>query len=272
MIVPRSPDKILISVLVADADAMAARLLAADLRRQRRFHVFECALEVPSILHCIAENSPDVLLVSANLRDGTLTGLELLKRVHSECPRTRGIVFVEALERQCVVELFRAGARGVFDRSEYDLKRLSRCIRAVTAGQVWAKSEQMEFVLDAFAETASLHIVTAEGEDLLTKREKDVVRFVAEGFGNREVAQQLGLSEHTVKNYLFNVFDKLGISSRAELIMYAVSNSDNKLLRADESEQAQAATSIGPDAGENGQSKRDSLLGHPLSRIQRERL
>ena len=271
-IIKNGPDEIPISVLVADADAMAARLLVADLRRQHRFHVFECALDETNVLHCIAENSPDVLLVSANLRDGALTGLALLRRIHSEYPRTRGIAFVETSERQCVVELFRAGAKGVLDRSDYDLKRLCRCIRAVAAGQVWARSEQMEFVLEAFAETASLRIVTAEGEDLLTRREKDVVRLVAEGFGNREVAQQLGLSEHTVKNYLFNVFDKLGISSRAELIMYAVSNSDNKLLRADESEQAQAATSIGPDAGENGQSKRDSLLGHPLSRIQRERL
>ena len=90
---------------------------------------------------------------------------------------------------------------------------------------MWAKSEQLCFVLDAFVETAPMHILSAKGEELLTPREKDVVRLVADGFGNREVAQQLGLSAHTVKNYLFNIFDKLGCSSRAELIMYVLSNS-----------------------------------------------
>jgi DNA-binding NarL/FixJ family response regulator len=236
---------------VAEADPITARLLAADLRRQRQFHVIECALQVSSILDCIAENSPDVLLVGASLLEGALAGLASLKRIRTEYPRTRGIVFVESLEPRLVAELFRAGAKGIFDRSDYDVKRLCRCIRCVAAGQVWANSEQIGFVLDAFVETAALHIVTAEGEDLLTKRETDVVRLVAEGFGNRDVAQQLGLSEHTVKNYLFNVFGKLGISSRTELVMYALSNSDNRLLRADESEPPQSTLSIRPDAREN---------------------
>ncbi len=127
-------------------------------------------------------------------------------------------------------ELFRAGARGVFDRSEFDIRLLCRCIRCVAAGQVWASSEQIDYVLDTFTDTASLRVVSAGGENLLTRRERDVVRLVVEGLVNREVAQQLGLSEHTVKNYLFNVFNKLGVSSRAELILYAVSNSDNRLL------------------------------------------
>jgi len=74
---------------------------------------------------------------------------------------------------------------------------------------------------------------------------------VAEGLSNRDVAKQLGLSEHTVKNYLFNVFDKLAISSRTESLMYA---RDNRFLSADDPKQ-QAAMSIGSDAGENGQVK-----------------
>jgi DNA-binding CsgD family transcriptional regulator len=60
---------------------------------------------------------------------------------------------------------------------------------------------------------------------LLTKREEDVVRLLAEGMQNREIARELNLSEHTIKNYLFHIFDKLGVSSRVELILYAVSNS-----------------------------------------------
>ena len=241
MTFPCRPAETSINVVVTDADAMAARLLAADLRRHRQFQVTECAPELSSILDCVADTSADILLVSTNLRDGALAGLVLLKRMRSQHPATRAIVLLESLERQLVAELFGAGAKGIFDRTGYDPRRLYRCIRSVAAGQVWANSEQIGFVLDVFAETASLHVVTAKGEGLLTKREQDVVRLVAQGLGNREVAEQLGLSEHTVKNYLFNVFDKLGISSRTELVMYALANSDNKLQRADEWEQPEVA-------------------------------
>jgi DNA-binding NarL/FixJ family response regulator len=223
---PSCSEEFPIRVVVVFADALTAHLLVADLQRHRQFHAIECAPEISSVLDCIAENSPDLLLVSANLPEA---GLPLLKQIRSKYPRTRAIVILEGCQqRQLVVELFRAGAKGVFDRSNYDIRALCRCLRCVAAGQVWASSQQTGFVLEAFAETASLHIVTADGDRLLTRREEDVVRLVAEGLGNREVAQQLRLSGHTVKNYLFNVFDKLGISSRSELVMYALSHSDNK--------------------------------------------
>jgi DNA-binding CsgD family transcriptional regulator len=60
--------------------------------------------------------------------------------------------------------------------------------------------------------------------DLLSRREEEVMHLVAEGLGNREIAEQMNLSEHTVKNYLFHIFDKLGISNRVELVLYAVTN------------------------------------------------
>jgi DNA-binding NarL/FixJ family response regulator len=129
-----------------------------------------------------------------------------------------------------IAELFRAGARGIFNRSEYDLDLLCRCISCVASGQIWANSEQLAFILDVFGETPSLNIVNATGELMLTRRERDVVKLVAEGFSNREIGQQLSLSVHTVKNYLFNIFEKLGISNRSELLMYVLANSDNTRL------------------------------------------
>jgi len=70
-----------------------------------------------------------------------------------------------------------------------------------------------------------LRLVTADGRSLLSKREQEVVHLVAEGLANHEIAEQLHLSDHTVKNHLFHIFDKLGISSRVELVLYAVSSS-----------------------------------------------
>jgi DNA-binding NarL/FixJ family response regulator len=68
--------------------------------------------------------------------------------------------------------------------------------------------------------------VNSRGEALLTKREQELVPLVANGLTNREISTQLGVSEHTIKNHLFRIYEKLGISSRVELILYAVSERD----------------------------------------------
>jgi DNA-binding CsgD family transcriptional regulator len=75
-------------------------------------------------------------------------------------------------------------------------------------------------VIEALRESEPIRLVDSGGEAILSKREQDVVRCVAEGLSNREIASCLGLTEHTVKNYLFRIFDKLGVSSRVEVVLY----------------------------------------------------
>lgn len=123
-----------------------------------------------------------------------------------------------------MVEGLRAGARGVFSRSNFDFAALRKCVRRVFEGQLWISTPEMEYVLDALTQARPLRVVDPEGLNLLSKREEQVMRLVAEGLGNREIAEQMNLSEHTVKNYLFHIFDKLGISNRVELVLYAVTN------------------------------------------------
>src|SRR5206468_12607033 len=88
----------------------------------------------------------------------------------------------------------------------------------------WANAQQLQYLLDALNQVPSLRVMNAKGMKLLTPREEQVVALVADGLTNREVATELGLTEHTVKKYLFRIFDKLGISSRVELVLYAFSN------------------------------------------------
>ena len=108
--------------------------------------------------------------------------------------------------------------------SSSNFKSLCRCVDQVHAGQIWASSSELSEVMEAFAQLAPMRVVNADGMRLLTKREEDVVRLLAEGMQNRDIAKELKLSEHTVKNYLFHIFDKLGVSSRVELVLYAVSS------------------------------------------------
>jgi DNA-binding NarL/FixJ family response regulator len=84
----------------------------------------------------------------------------------------------------------------------------------------------MTFLLDLISEVPSLRVLNSSGGQLLTPREEQVVALVAEGLSNRETARELSLSEHTVKKYLFRIFDKLGISSRVELVLYAVNHGE----------------------------------------------
>jgi DNA-binding NarL/FixJ family response regulator len=94
----------------------------------------------------------------------------------------------------------------------------------VHRGQIWATAEQVDYLIDIVSQVPSLRVVNADGNTLVTPREEQVVALVAEGLSNRQIAEELGLSEHTVKKYLFRIFDKLGISTRVELVLYAVNH------------------------------------------------
>jgi DNA-binding NarL/FixJ family response regulator len=91
----------------------------------------------------------------------------------------------------------------------------------VNAGQVWASSTELQYLLEALTQPA-VTAFNGKGNSVLSAREIDVVRCVSEGLTNREIAQRLKLTEHTVKNYLFRIFDKLGVSSRVEVVLYAL--------------------------------------------------
>jgi DNA-binding NarL/FixJ family response regulator len=215
-------------VLVADADVMACRLLASGLRRYRQLCLAECHLPAAGLLKQLAEVRPNILLVGTSLADGPMSGFAVAREVRRSHPEIRVVVLLESSQRALVLEAFRSGAKGVFCRADFEFKALWKCVFSVSRGQIWANSQQLQFVMETLCEVAPLHLVNSEGVGLLTRREEDVVRQVAEGFSNREIAEQLKLSEHTVKNYLFRIFEKLGISSRVELVTYTIANMERR--------------------------------------------
>ncbi len=132
----------------------------------------------------------------------------------------------DSFDRELVVGAFRVGARGIFSISDSNLRLLCKCILRVAAGQIWASTEQLNYLMDLISEVPSLRVMNSIGNRILTPREEQVVALVAEGLGNRQIARELNLSEHTIKKYLFRIFEKLGISSRVELVLYALNNGD----------------------------------------------
>jgi DNA-binding NarL/FixJ family response regulator len=212
-----------IRVSVADANLMVCGLLSGRLRR--RFEVVGYTTSASNLLGLISSATPEVALIGCHLEDGNLTGLLVLPEIQIKHPEIRIVLLLDRSEPELVVQAFRAGAMGVFDRSQSHFDHLCKCIVCVHQGQIWANTQQLKFVFNAMAQAPSPWVANADGVNLLTKREEDLVRLVADGLGNREIARKLNLSEHTIKNYMFRIFDKLGISNRVELVLYALNSS-----------------------------------------------
>lgn len=208
-------------VFVFESTQMASELLARALERSRYgLQVIGTATSANrSDLTTVAE--ADVAVISSHLDEGPLAGLTLLRRLADENLAIRCVMLLDQSERNLVVESFAAGALGVCDRSQpYDM--LCKCVHSIHLGQVWANSLQLRYVLSALVSLAPRRATDVKGNTLLSKREEEIVSLVAQGLKNREIAETLRVSEHTVKNHLFHIFDKLGISTRAELIIYLV--------------------------------------------------
>ncbi len=226
-----------VTLVIADATLMGCRLLADSLKSSG-VEVVGSATDSRRLVQLVEEFIPDVSLVNATLQDGPTAGLKVLSDIHTRQPQVRIVALLDRSEPELVVEAFRAGAKGVFSRNQSDLHALRRCIQTVCRGQVWANSTELGYIMDALTRTSPLQVLDANGVSLLTKREEEVVRLVAEGLGNREIAAELNLSEHTIKNYLFRIFEKLGISTRVELVLHAMGDRGKALLSPENLDQA----------------------------------
>ena len=129
------------------------------------------------------------------------------------------MVLLDVGSREPVIASFRCGALGVFCRTE-PLSELQTCIERVSRGEIWAGGSHSQFMLEALRSTPSCEGIEAGKIGLLSPRELQVAECAAQGQSNKHIADRLGLSEHTVKNYLFRVFEKLGISNRVELLFF----------------------------------------------------
>jgi DNA-binding NarL/FixJ family response regulator len=142
------------------------------------------------------------------------------------------IVLLEESDSRFAIVAFRGGADGVISPAIDGFSCLCRCVEQVNAGQVWANSAQLHQVLEEFSRRASVQVVSNMGQALLTRREEEIVHLVEDGLTNRQVAVKLGLSEHTVRNNLFRIYEKLGVSTRVELALYSMRHS--RLAQVDE--------------------------------------
>lgn len=222
---PASPSTSLetIRVMIFEATRMGAELL------KRMLETSTYPLRVTAVV-CEEINATsellfpdvDVAVITASAED--LAGkTKLLRKLRNNNTNLRCVLLIDQCSRELVVDAFTSGAMGICGRDE-SCEVLCKCIDRVHHGQVWANSEQLRYVLDTLANGTRGRLTDVRGRVLLTPRQQEIVYLVVEGLRNREIANRLNISEHTIRNYLFRIFEKLGVSSRAELILYTMAN------------------------------------------------
>jgi DNA-binding NarL/FixJ family response regulator len=209
-----------ITTIIADPSRMACQLMSAALRRSR-ISVLATTVDSESTLAAIDEHRPDVAVVSWRLKDGVDSGFDVSLKIRASHLKTSVIMVLDSFDQDTVLQAFRNGAHGVFSRDD-SFEVLCKCIHSVYQGNVWASRKQLRSVIECFAQAVPKKVSLRTRAPQLTQREAGVVTLVAEGCSNRDISQQLKLSEHTVRNHLFRIYNKLGTSNRVELAMYAV--------------------------------------------------
>src|SRR5260221_441463 len=202
---------------------MTSELLKDSFAHRRKgFTVETLTGSSQKIIGELGSHKADVTLISEELQDGPRAGSRVLQKTR-DSQGTSAVMLLRSSKPELVINAFRDGARGVFHRS-HSLKSLSKCIQAVHQGQIWASNEDIEHLVKALSALKPIPLSNPQGTPLLTRREEDVVRLVAEGQKNREIAQRLKVKEHSIRNYIYRIFEKLGVSNRIELNLYVYSH------------------------------------------------
>lgn len=219
------PDSSVTRVHVVDNSSINSELLANAIGKDRRISVVGVSSRVLAATNEIPNSKPDVLLISSTLEENSRLGFDTLRKLRAAIPDLKAVLLLDSPRPELIIQAFQAGARGVFSRNE-PVKTLCKCLSVVHQGQIWANSEELGVVLEALMAGNSLCHRDTEALRDLSEREQDVVGCLAQGMTNRQIADHLEISQHTVKNYMFRIFEKVGVSSRVELLFFVLSQTN----------------------------------------------
>lgn len=212
-----------IRILIADDHAIFRDGLRRLLEAEPGLRVIGEAADGEEAVQLARELKPDILLL--DLAMPRTPGLEALRELGAAATPVRTLLLTAAIERPQILEALQLGARGVVMK-ESATQLLLKGIRAVMEGQYWVGQDSVSDLVatlrDLSPDTPDDH---RKNKFRLTPRELEIVSAIVAGYNNRDIAQKFAISEQTVKHHLTNIFDKLGVSSRLELALFAVNHS-----------------------------------------------
>jgi DNA-binding NarL/FixJ family response regulator len=204
-----------IRIVLADDHPIVLHGLQQLFERQGDFTVVACCVDGPAAVEAVRTHQPDVLVL--DLRMPGQSGVEVLRTLAGEQVRCKSVLLTAAVRDEEVVEAVKRGAMGiVLKESPADV--LLDCVRKVARGESWIERDT---VTRAFRTIVGRDAAAEAAEDNLTPREVEMVRMVAQGLRNKAIAERLAISEGTVKVHLHNIYEKLGVDGRLELVLTA---------------------------------------------------
>ncbi len=208
-----------VRIVVADDHPLVRDSLCKLFELQPGFAVIGQAGDGIEALERVRALKPDVLLL--DLAMPRMNGLEVLEQLGGSEPSLRVVLLTAQIEREETVQALRLGARGVVLK-EAATEMLYKCIRAVMNGEFWVGHERIDDLMRTLRQIERGAPRDPSPASRLTAREYQVIAAIIDGASNKDIGNEFGLSEQTVKNHLSNIFDKLGVSTRLELALYAV--------------------------------------------------
>jgi DNA-binding NarL/FixJ family response regulator len=209
-------------VLIYDSSALLCDLLTTALESLRLGFEIASANDLESLDALLTNDANWVVIIS----DTTMSGstITLMKQLRARFPELPFILLLQEGRLDRVIDAFRTGARGIVYSTE-KLDQLAKCVDCVSRGEVWVRRAELALIFDGLSKS-DVRVTDATGRVLLSPREEEISQLVAEGMSNREISRTLKITESTVKNSIFHIFEKLGISNRVELARYVNGASD----------------------------------------------
>lgn len=199
-----------------DSNALFGEAVCALINSSKEFHLAGSCASPLEARPVIAQQAPDVILLDLGATEQA--SLDLLRELPSINSRARTVGLAEVENRDLIVESMRLGARGfLLKQASTDL--FLKCLRKVTAGEIWLDGRFAEAVLNAFGSYSPES--KSENKNEISIREMEVIGLVVQGYKNKDIADKLFISEKTVKNHLSAIFHKVGVTDRLELTLYA---------------------------------------------------
>ena len=215
-----SEDVGVIRVLIADDQPLFRRGLNVVLHTEERIDVIAEAEDGEEAIQKAEELAPDVVLM--DVRMPKVNGIEAARSIRELVPSTKILMLTVSDEEDDLFQAIKAGANGYLLK-EVSVEEVAEAVRAVVQGQTLITPSMASKLLNEFV---SLDRRVNEKQQLpsptLTARELEVLKLVAKGMSNREIADELYISENTVKNHVRNILEKLHLHSRMEAVIYAV--------------------------------------------------